>query len=974
MKRIGTYVLLLLLLSAVSCVRTPEVQTPDLTSDGLLHLDFSVTTPDMAVVSTRSVDPDGLGVQSMSLLCFDRDGLFLSRVTPKTLEVNPDLLTGRFTAEVPGRTQIIHFLANQNLESTFNDTANRGRHENSVILEQLSTSSRIVYWSRVSSVQYDSEGVPSDGDLATTLQAGPVMLVRNMAKISFAQGSTEVDGTTIDIPFMMTSFTVCNQNSFGTVAPYDSQRRTFLWTPESFYVTLPQDLSKGTDPDDVNTSSEEYVFEHANASTDPLYVVVKGRNAGETEDLYYRMLLLDNTTQEPLPIVRNHHYRLIVTGTLTGGVQTFAEAKTAPPVNNVWISVDQEIPSVSNGTSTLTVEQTSYIFKDVIDSRRETLRFTCTGVSSGERPEVRWVSNGISSTSDFSSTTGNYTFDSATGSGSVRITLLPVSSGEMRSGELMIKYGKLQRTIKVYSVSQFQFLPCWASTNIDAYTSGAADAREVVLMFQIPEDLPKELLPLDVLISANDLNPIAAQPLRVVFRNDYLDSAGNPTEEWGRDDLWDYKYVYTVTAEMLEESPRQRIYFTATMDADENNLTSRIVIENPYFESVEKQFTYTLNSAGMIQVNGLTTDTGSGVEYLLVIPRANEEVTLSFTLPNGISSGNQFLICTECLTGEGLTQTDGTLTEISDENTGTSGRILLFTPDASKVNSADGSKADPVTLTVYLKTLTARFDEPVRIAGRTAQSGGVTPLDYKSTVFELSARYPFHFDMTVGNSADGKLQMDYADTGTAVDVVFQLQENEGLDGTFYSPVGKQFTCYIEAPMLRLPENHAANVTELETGLFAYTVPASAEEGEVRIPFVTRSIVSEGTVRIYTDDTLIEFEPESVVVENNRLTGALAYRTSDGISHPVPSEAFVVFERLTDGTRIGVLTVTSEGVYSLRLRSEYAYTWAQTPLRIYYRIESGTETGVYAWAGADGNGFTLSELMADPDVELSLLTE
>lgn len=968
MKRIGTYVLMLLL-SAVSCVRTPEEPAPAATSDGLLQLDFSVTTPDMAVVSTRSVDPDGLGVQSMSLLCFDRDGLFLSRVTPKTLEVNPDLLTGRFTAEVPGRTQIIHFLANQNLESTFNDTANRGRHENSVILEQLSTSSRIVYWSRVSSVQYDSEGVPSDGDLAATLQAGPVMLVRNMAKISFAQGSTEVDGTTIDIPFMMTSFTVCNQNSFGTVAPYDSQSRTFLWTPESFYVTLPQDLSKGTDPDDVNTSSEEYVFEHANASTDPLYVVVKGRNAGETEDLYYRMLLLDNATQEPLPIVRNHHYRLIVKGRLTGGVKTFSEAKTAPPVNNVWISVDQEIPAVSNGTSTLTVEQTSYIFKDVTESRRETLRFTCTGVSAGE-PQVRWVSNGISSTTDFSA---NYTFDSSTGAGTVSITLLPVSSGEMRSGELMIKYGKLQRTIKLYSVSQFQFLPCWASTNVAALTSGAADARQVVLMFQIPEDLPKELLPLDVLISANDLNPIEAQPLRVVFRNDYLDSTGNPTEEWGRDDLWDYKYVYTVTAEMLAESPRQRIYFTATMDADASNLTSRIVIENPYFESVEKQFTYTVNPAGMIEVNNLTTDPSSGVSYLLAPPRANEEIALTFTLPNGISAENKFMICTECLTGDGMTQRDGTLTEISDENTGTTGRVLLFTPDASKVNSADGSASALVTLTVYLKTRTARFDEPIRIAG-TSLNGVSSHLDYKSTVFELSARYPFEFDMTVGNSADGKLQMNYTDMGTELDVVFSLRGKTGLDGVTYSPVGKSFTCYIEAPMLRLPENHAANVTELETGLFAYTVPASAEEGEVRIPFVTRSIVSEGTVRIYTDDTLIEFEPESVVVENNRLTGALTYRTSDGISHPVPSEAFVVFERLTDGTRIGVLTVTSDGVYSLRLRSEYAYTWAQTPLRIYYRIESGSETGVYAWAGADGNGFTLSELMAAPDVELSLLAE
>ena len=89
--------------------------------------------------------------------------------------------------------------------------------------------------------------------------------------------------------------------------------------------------------------------------------------------------------------------------------------------------------------------------------------------------------------------------------------------------------------------------------------------------------------------------------------------------------------------------------------------------------------------------------------------------------------------------------------------------------------------------------------------------------------------------------------------------------------------------------------------------------------------------------------------------------------------PVPAGEFVVFERM-DGTRIGAITMTEEGRYSLRLRSEYAFTWSQTKLRMYYRIDSGEDAGIYIWMGADGSGFTLSELASNPNIGLVAVTE
>ena len=47
-------------------------------SDGYVTLRAGVEIPSMPEVVTRSVDPDGLDVQTMTLFCFDSYGLFIS--------------------------------------------------------------------------------------------------------------------------------------------------------------------------------------------------------------------------------------------------------------------------------------------------------------------------------------------------------------------------------------------------------------------------------------------------------------------------------------------------------------------------------------------------------------------------------------------------------------------------------------------------------------------------------------------------------------------------------------------------------------------------------------------------------------------------------------------------------------------------------------------------------------------------------
>ena len=59
----------------VACQRE-DLILPDMDAapDGYVNLRFDVEVPGMDQVQTRAVDPDGGGVQSLSVFCFDANG------------------------------------------------------------------------------------------------------------------------------------------------------------------------------------------------------------------------------------------------------------------------------------------------------------------------------------------------------------------------------------------------------------------------------------------------------------------------------------------------------------------------------------------------------------------------------------------------------------------------------------------------------------------------------------------------------------------------------------------------------------------------------------------------------------------------------------------------------------------------------------------------------------------------------------
>ena len=327
------------LAACTSCTHDglPGAEVPD---DGCIEIRFDADIPPMPVVATRSVDPDGTGVQNMTLFCFDSYGLFVATTQATLAPTSDDLHEGTFTARVPQNTRLIHFLGNQNMLG-FQERDFYNKSEAQVMAALEGSSGMMIYWARFACAEDDPRSV------AEQLKAqGGIELVRNHALIS-------VDNPAGNGSLDVTGFVVCNTSAFGTVAPYHPEQG-FVWPGTEPFVTLPKNTSVMSDILDVTTDMRQYVFECENTADKPVSVILRGHRPGETEadDLYYRVMLID-AQGEQLLIRRNHHYILHIEGELSYGQRSFGEALDAAATNNVWISIRDNIDEVSDGTFTL---------------------------------------------------------------------------------------------------------------------------------------------------------------------------------------------------------------------------------------------------------------------------------------------------------------------------------------------------------------------------------------------------------------------------------------------------------------------------------------------------------------------------------------------------------------------------------------------------------------------------------------------
>ena len=966
-------------LSLVSCLSENDWKTEQtFVPEGYVSVSFRTDIPAMQEVSTRAVDPDGYGVQNMTLFCFDGYGLFISTVTAS---LKPDSQTsGTFTAEIPENTRVIHFVANQNM-SNFAEDDFRGKSESEVMALLEGSSGRMIYWSRFVA--------GAGGDMATQLKnGGPVRLIRNHAMFSVSVAPR--------VGFNVAGFAVCSTNAFGTVAPYHPDRgfptdgSDFKWPGDEDFVTLPVNGAKLSDVVDVTDAENQYVFETENRADDPVSVIIKGAAPGDSE-LYYRVLLITDEGDQ-IMVRRNHHYIVNIEGELANGQPTFEAALAGPATNNVWISISEDVNEVQNGEWILAVDRTSYVLDadKFGDDPSYTVGYTLTkrsgSISESDKAEVTVTdSDGLVLNDRHDFTAGQ----DGVGRGRITFDFNPLGNGEqMHEYDILVRKGKLQRTVKVILVRTQQFVPAWVSTQVYGAVGGKESRANVTAMFTIPETCPAELFPMNVYISTENLDArYEKRNLTVVIEG---------SKDWyGEDTGTGYKYVYPVSG-----PGSYSVYFENILK-QEQDASGTMTFEAECFETMRKTYTFARHEM-TITINGYNSSVDDGDEPITVtVPqKRGANVQFNMVMRDLAKNGNpainarkddEFLLYAQNLDyykdGEeglaGVTEFDCTFYDIPESDWGTGGRMMMFMP-----REPDKSGDETGRYSIYMKTNKARSAETVRIASN--QKGSPAVLDrnngtdglyrgnsYRSVILEIDNYDPFRFGATVaGQNTGNEVSLTYVPY-QPMDIEFYVTAFTASDGTRVDPFGEEFEIYIDAPMLEIDgtrlsqyrlDSDKLKEDPTTPGRFIYTVEATAAaenfygaDGRKTLPFRTATSVSSGDIVISSNQEKVVFDTETFSVANAPISGTIQYRAAEG-PQDVPANGFVSFERTRNNSRIGSLTIVDgEGQYELRLRKEYEFNWYSDEVELRYEDDGGNVyTATYP---------NLNTLYESPDIVL-----
>ena len=947
MKYISKILATLLFVSIVSsCVE--EVFVHENTNDvevGVygdeIKLNLNFVAPDPVLMATRAVDPDGKTLQNLTLFCFDANGLFLTTATAQVKGNSDDNLSGTFGATIPKTTRIIHLLANQNM-SSFEKNDYLYRTEDDVLSALEGSAGMMIYWARIQAplnlselytnaqytIEHDGKTIAARTDAEAfvdwiTIETNPaseshrgvpgknnpIVFLRNQAKftiLSEGDGSDPNDDWKGDA-FEVTGFAVCNSYAFGTVAPYhvDYGFPTYAcstFTPEfgvvsgngvahnwldEKKVTLAARKDKMSDIVDVSNARENYIFESGNLGTDPVDLILRGRNivngVPEEERYYYRVNILD-TEGEMVEILRNHHYVIHIDGNLRNGCATFNEALVSPPTNNVWVSISDEVSSVRNNSYELSIETTKVVVEAGMDDGQPEmselkLKFNVRDLTGGSEPinpekiKVYWLDDDQKVSRTFFApvqTAGGetyvdgtkVTFDVATGDGAVTLALNKLLDGsEYERASLVVKYGNLQRKIRILLMRTKKFTPTWVSAEVFGTVTGDVSSRSnVYVIFTIPETCPEELFPMDVLVTTNGLDGRSAtgQVLPIVSRGE--EGYGKEFETIAPDgtkvtDIG-YKYKFTVT-----EPGQKTLYFENIVNMEDKD-TEYVTIEADQFEMVTKLVTYVNYQDEIVLPNLLQYSVNPGaaeeenVKYILVPQKRFAPLPLDVSLrvggnTFGTLSNEEFLLYSSNLVN--YADDDQRLAEsgadynLYEHLTGaffrndfdcyfkpyaqslwqSGGRIFGFYFREEKVDNATVID-DKGNFQIFMETNKPNSAEIIRIASNQKNSTSVISdrflyygRTFRSVTFELANYRPFRFAAQV--NGEGSYQTDADNVTPQSEVVDNIQfeylpdevvavsfdvtsfsvKNESNDLISIDPFGHAFEIFIDAPMLKL---------------------------------------------------------------------------------------------------------------------------------------------------------------------------
>lgn len=550
MKKIKTYIgIMAALLTMLTACSDNMVDNgvPSKNETGTYQAHFTISVPNYSKVESRVANFATEGIESaddMKLLCFDKDGYFLGLAQDlKIDEVGKSDINDKggsekknITANIPAGTARIHIMANATNSNTVISGSNKaidfskaaewiGRHENNLMTSfenktNNDPADKMVYWGYVKK--------DTSAEMATFLNGSAdsdniIHLLRNRAKIE-----VNWEGNTSSITNIR--YALGNVKEYGTVAPFNREMTILsfpetnkltdaaAWEKECTYITpsmnearWPADGSFSVKETEMWPNSSSYTFEQENSLEKPLKVImeVTYTESGKDEKKWFQ-ILLQNDEGVQIPVKRNHLYQINIKRLGKNLGYSSAElAYNGTPANNPWITVDDIIQEISDGNYTMNIVEGTYqILTAESENKIQKAKFTYKGDKKmqAENFDVSWTQNeGFTNPVAGKLPVPTVEYNATTGEGVIEYQVGSIGEDFKKATiKLVDKRHGLTRNIHLYSIRNVDFNFQFANS------MGKAATATANLTLTIPANYPKELLPIEIEIASNDVNPIGS--------------------------------------------------------------------------------------------------------------------------------------------------------------------------------------------------------------------------------------------------------------------------------------------------------------------------------------------------------------------------------------------------------------------------------------------------------------------------------
>lgn len=329
-------------------------------------------------------------------------------------------------------------------------------------------------------------------------------------------------------------------------------------------------------------------------------------------------------------------------------------------------------------------------------------------------------------------------------------------------------------------------------------------------------------------------------------------------------------------------------------------------------------------------------------------------------------------------------QFDCNFVPFNESEWSSNGRVFGFSP---RKNISDGK------FEVYMETNKPKSDEVIFIVSNNNASqsilggGNYAGNQFRSATFELANYRPYRFaaqlngigsyvsDASESAEQVSDIALSYLDKDVALS--FDITSFTAADGSSVDPFGTAFEVYIDAPMLTLGSNPSIEnemvdmfskdasgnhiveskkkLEDLGDGRFVYRVDANREKeasfwsenslisdskvasqtGERKIiNFVTKGLLSEGTVTISANAEQISYFAKSFRIANIPVQGNITFGEN---KTPLPVGYSISFYNIATGDRIYSTVSKETGKYDFHLNSNRPINPENDGIRAFVQI-------------------------------------